>query len=82
MIEGCAHPDREGCSSGGEPKGDLFFLSKRACTLVRSIRTKSAKESSSCPMREDLLRHRATLPSIKSKNNPKGMNARAAQRLA
>ena len=41
--------------------------------------TRSANESSSCPMREDLPLHRAILPSMKSKNRPKGMNARAAQ---
>lgn len=32
--------------------------------------TKSAKESNSCPINEDLLRIRATRPSKKSKNNP------------
>ena len=44
-------------------------------------RTRSASESSSWPMRLDFLRQRATLPSMKSKKRPKGMKARAAQRL-
>ena len=40
--------------------------------------TRSARLSNSCPMRLDLCLHRATLPSMKSKNRPKGMNAKAA----
>jgi hypothetical protein len=44
--------------------------------------TRSAKESSSCPIKLLFFLHRATLPSMKSKNNPKGMNANAAQRFA
>lgn len=44
-------------------------------------RTKSASESSSWPISELFFLQRATLPSIKSKNRPKGMKARAAQRL-
>lgn len=43
----------------------------------RAMRTKSAKESSSWPIKEDFLRQRATLPSRKSKKSPKGINARA-----
>jgi len=43
--------------------------------------TKSANESSSCPIRLLFFRHLATFPSMKSKNRPKGMNAKAAQRL-
>ena len=41
-------------------------------------RTKSANESNSCPMRLLFFLHLATLPSMKSKNKPKGMKARAA----
>lgn len=44
-------------------------------------RTRSASESSSWPMRLLFFLQRATLPSIKSKKRPKGMKARAAQRL-
>lgn len=44
-------------------------------------RTKSARESNSCPIKLLFFLHLATLPSIKSKNNPKGMNAIADQRL-
>lgn len=43
--------------------------------------TRSANESSSCPIRDDFLLHLAILPSMKSKNNPKGINPRAAQML-
>lgn len=56
--------------SGGRRLGDVSG----------KARTRSASESSSCPIRLDLWRQRATLPSIKSKNRPKGMKARAAQR--
>ena len=41
-------------------------------------RTRSASESNSCPMRLLFFLHLATLPSMKSKNNPKGMKASAA----
>lgn len=40
---------------------------------------KSASESSSCPINELFFLHRATLPSMKSKNKPKGMNIIANQ---
>jgi hypothetical protein len=43
-------------------------------------RTRSAKESSSCPMSDDFFLHRATFPSKKSKNRPKGMKPKASQR--
>lgn len=43
--------------------------------------TRSAKESNSCPIRLLLPLHRATLPSIKSKKSPNGMNASAAHML-
>lgn len=43
--------------------------------------TRSAKESSSCPIRLLLPLHRATLPSMKSKKSPNGMNASAAHML-
>ena len=48
---------------------------------VGGMRTRSARESSSWPMRLDLPRQRATLPSKKSKNRPKGMKPKASQRL-
>lgn len=44
-------------------------------------RTRSANESSSCPINEDFFLHRATLPSKKSKNSPNGMSANANHRL-
>lgn len=40
--------------------------------------TRSAKESSSCPIKDDFLRHLATRPSMKSKKRPNGINTRAA----
>ena len=46
----------------------------------RGDHTRSARLSSSCPMRLDLCRQRATFPSMKSKNSPKGMKARALYR--
>ena len=44
--------------------------------------TKSARESSSWPIRLLFFLHLATFPSMKSKNRPKGMNAKAAHRFA
>lgn len=44
--------------------------------------TKSARESSSWPMSDDLFLHRATLPSKKSKKRPNGINANAAHIFA
>lgn len=41
--------------------------------------TKSAKLSSSCPIKLLLCLHRATFPSMKSKNKPNGMKPSAAQ---
>lgn len=44
--------------------------------------TKSASESSSCPMRLLLFLHRATRPSKKSKNKPKGRKPSAIHTLS
>lgn len=41
-------------------------------------RTRSARESSSWPIMLLFLRHRATFPSMKSKNKAKGRKASAA----
>jgi hypothetical protein len=46
----------------------------------RGRNTKSASESSSCPIMLLFFRQRATLPSRKSKNRPKGRKASASQR--
>ena len=43
--------------------------------------TKSASESSSAPIKLLFFLHRATLPSKKSKNRPKGMKVSAAHKL-
>jgi hypothetical protein len=43
--------------------------------------TRSASESSSWPIKLLFFLQRATLPSMKSKNRPKGMNTSAAHRL-
>lgn len=48
---------------------------------IRSELTRSASESSSCPISELRFRHRATLPSIKSKKSPKGMKVMAVHRF-
>lgn len=47
----------------------------------RGSRTRSASESSSCPIMLLFLRHRATRPSMKSKKRPKGRKARARYRV-
>jgi len=43
--------------------------------------TKSAKLSNSCPIKLLFFLHLATFPSIKSKNNPKGIKANAAYKF-
>ncbi len=43
--------------------------------------TRSARESSSCPIKDDFCLHLATLPSKRSKNRPNGMKKKASQRL-
>jgi hypothetical protein len=45
--------------------------------MHQRVKTRSARESSSWPRREDLPLHRATLPSRKSASNPAGRNASA-----
>lgn len=45
------------------------------------IRTKSARESNSAPIKLLFFLHLATLPSKKSKNRPNGMKPKAAQQL-
>lgn len=93
VVEGRAYADGEGNNGGGQAEGDLWHISK-VCGLVivecggergsvvcvggESGHTKSARLSSSCPIILLFLRHRATLPSMKSKNRPKGRKARAA----
>lgn len=65
---------KETCSSSQRPKtSDLGG---------RHSHTKSAKESSSCPIKLLFFLHLATFPSIKSKNNPNGIKASAAHRFA
>lgn len=48
--------------------------------VAEKRRTKSARESSSCPIRLLFFLHRATLPSRKSKNKPNGRNVSAHHR--
>ena len=71
-------------AAAGETPNETYLLSIRF--IRRSVRqktlTKSAKESSSCPIRLLFFRHLATFPSMKSKNSPKGINAKAAHRFA
>lgn len=88
MVGGGAETDCEGGSGGGDAKGYLFKLHQHTCSLctpyrpgMQDKRTKSASESSSCPIKLLFLRHLATFPSKKSKNRPNGMNASAAHRL-
>lgn len=50
---------------------------KAAVAGLTPNETRSANESSSWPMRLDLLRSRATRPSRKSKNRPRGTSHRA-----
>ncbi len=84
MVSRSAKANGEGCGGGRETERDLLDLLDDAFPLnvQRRWYTRSAKESSSCPIKLLFFLHRATLPSMKSKNKPKGMNASAAQRFA
>lgn len=55
--------------------------SPRGADMGVGLHTRSARESSSWPIRLLFFLQRATLPSMKSKNRPSGIRARAAQRL-
>lgn len=86
VIKRCANTKGE-CGRGGrKAEGDLHACIKKLVyrlsikDAIGKLRTRSASESSSCPISEDFLRHRAILPSMKSKNRPNGMNPRAAHR--
>lgn len=85
MVEGRSEPHGEGGDGRGCTERELVNMlvcaSSHYYTPSEMKYTRSAKESSSCPISDDLLRHRATLPSMKSKNKPKGMYASAIQRL-
>lgn len=82
MVDACPNTQREGGSGGSKTEGNLREKASISVTppIKREVvfRTKSASESSSCPINDDFLRHRAIFPSMKSKNKPNGMNARAA----
>lgn len=71
-------------AAGERPKETYLTLLDDVFPLNSYMRwyTRSAKESSSCPIKLLFFLHRATLPSMKSKNSPKGMNANAAHRFA
>jgi hypothetical protein len=85
-VEGEYQLVDEGVESNGEAhrcrshtEGDLYRISLSRLTCW-ARRTRSARESSSCPMSDDFFLHRATFPSKKSKNRPKGMKPKASQR--
>ena len=81
---GVRRPMAKAAAAGERPKETYLTLLDDVFPLNSYMRwyTRSAKESSSCPIKLLFFLHRATLPSMKSKNKPKGMNARAAQRFA
>ena len=83
MIGWGAETYGECCRGGRETEGHLWTMLLWISESSQRINhTRSAKESSSCPIKLLFFLHRATLPSMKSKNSPKGMNANAAQRFA
>lgn len=68
---------------GGWGRGRGVWLGTYVCRYVyidipEWKRTRSARLSSSWPIMLLFFLQRATLPSMKSKNRPKGRNARAA----
>lgn len=63
---------------GGE---EIYITRGRSGVRRGCAHTKSARESSSCPIMLLFLRQRATRPSRKSKKRPNGKNARARYRL-
>ena len=70
------------CAEGAIFLRKMVSAGNKDLTIKRDLLcTRSAKESNSCPIRLLLPLHRATLPSIKSKKSPNGMNASAAHML-
>lgn len=82
LVDVGPEADHEANSGRRYSEGHLVDMCQIICCLPFQImRTRSAKESSSCPINEDFSLHRATLPSKKSKNRPRGMNAKANHRF-
>lgn len=81
VVQRCSKTKREGGDGGSDPKRDLEPGSDGVDKWMGNNRTRSASESSSCPIKDDFFRQRATFPSMKSKKSPNGMNASANQRL-
>lgn len=83
MIDRCAESNSECSDSWRKPEGNLTsYVSHMPISIYIDVCTKSARESSSCPIRLLFFLHLATFPSMKSKNRPNGMNAKAYQRFA
>ena len=72
-------PMAKAAAAGDAPNEILYGVSESLCNLYAIKLTKSASESSSAPILLLFFLQRATMPSKKSKNRPKGMKARAAQ---
>ena len=83
---GVRSPMAKAAAVGETPKETYFSTQdSESCRYHREGNrgcTRSAKESSSCPIKLLFFLHLATFPSMKSKNRPNGMKASAAQRLA
>jgi len=70
-------------AAAGETPNETYKSYQQTVAQVYVVkRTKSARESSSWPMRLLFFLHLATFPSMKSKNRPKGINAKAAHKFA
>ena len=82
-----AEAEREGDHGGCHAEGDLVHhdvsldsLGTRWEECVCVLPTRSARESSSCPIKLLFFLHRATLPSKASKKKPNGRNTSATHR--
>jgi hypothetical protein len=79
VVERRAQTETEGSGSGSDAEGDLHGVLAivLAYCFREGTRTKSARESNSCPIRLAFFLHLATLPSMKSKNRPRGTKPNA-----
>ena len=78
---GVRSPIAKAVAAGETPKDTWKLIRLLRYAGVEIEFTRSARESSSCPISEDFFLHLATRPSMKSKNKPKGIKARAAHKL-
>ena len=83
-VSSCVRKPMEKAQTAGATPNEIYTESNKLGDVkragVQKSCTKSARESSSCPMSDDFFLHLATFPSIKSKKRPNGIKTIAAHR--